>query len=74
MTTRKKLWLRMVENKTVIVWFLQEYIIAFVGRFFGTPIQMEFMVGLRRSMGKRGVASGSCAILRVVIDKRNCYD
>jgi hypothetical protein len=34
---------------------------------------MEFMVGLRRSMGKRGVASGSCAILRV-IDKRNRYD
>jgi hypothetical protein len=35
---------------------------------------MEFiMVGLRRSMDKRGVASGSYAILRGVIDKRNCY-
>jgi len=43
------------------------------GAFFGTPIQMEFMVGLRRSMGKREVVSGSCAILRGVIDKRNCY-
>jgi hypothetical protein len=31
MTTRKKLWLRMVENKTLIAWILQEYIIAFVG-------------------------------------------
>jgi hypothetical protein len=34
---------------------------------------MEFMAGLRRSMGKRGVAPRSCAILRGVIDKRNCY-
>jgi hypothetical protein len=46
MTTRKKLWLRMVENKTLIVWILQEYIIAFVGRFLELQSKWSLWWGL----------------------------